>query len=130
MRTPLRTPLRTRLGSQLARFALIGAGSTALNLALLAALHAPLGAQGANVVGLAVSTVANTAANRAWTFQVRGGGGMARQHLQSMLVFALTWALSSGALALLTGFWPHASTTVTVAVVALATQGPRSSGSR
>ncbi len=116
----LSSPLRSPLGGQLARFAVIGAGSTALNLGLLAVLHAPLGAQVANLVGLAVSTVANTAANRAWTFRVRGGDGMARQHLQSMLVFALTWGLSSAALAVLTLGWPHASTAVTVAVVAAA----------
>ena len=112
----LPSPLR----GQLARFAVIGAGSTVLNLSLLAVLHAPLGAQLANLVGLTVSTVANTAANRAWTFGVRGGEGMARHHLQSLVVFALTWGLSSGALGLLASEWPQASTAATVAVVAAA----------
>ena len=112
----LHHPLR----SQLARFAVIGTGSTVLNLALLAVLHAPLGAQLANLVGLTVSTVANTAANRAWTFGVRGGEGMARHHLQSLVVFALTWALSSAALGILASAWPHASTAATVLVVAAA----------
>ncbi len=116
----LRVRLAGPLKGQLVRFAVIGVGSTVLNLALLAALHAPLGAQTANVVALALSTVANTAANRAWTFGLRGGAGLARHHLQSMLVFALTWALSAGALALLAAAVPAPSTAATVAVVALA----------
>ncbi len=116
----LRARLATPLGGQLLRFAAIGAGSTGLNLGLLAALHETLGAQTANIVALALSTVVNTAANRTWTFRLRGGEGMARQHAQSMLVFALTWALSSAALALLAFFSPQPSTTATVAVVAVA----------
>ncbi len=126
--TPLNPPLaasgaagvRPGLRGQLTRFALIGAGSTALNLSVLAVLTAPLGAQPANLVGLVVSTVGNTAANRAWTFQVRGRQRLARQHLQALVVFAFTWACSSAALALLAASWPHASTLTTVAVVAAA----------
>src|SRR6478752_6928698 len=55
---------------QVARFAVIGAGSTVLHLSLLAVLTGPLGVQVANLVGLVISTVANTAANRAWTFEI------------------------------------------------------------
>ncbi len=112
--------LASPLGGQLARFAVIGVGSTALNLGLLALLHAPLGAQAANLVGLVVSTLANTAANRAWTFGVRGSDGLARHHLQGLAVFGLTWGLSSGALVLLTTLDPHAATTAAVLVVAAA----------
>jgi putative flippase GtrA len=108
------------LARQLVRFAVIGVGSTVLNLGLLALLHAPLGVQAANLVGLAVSTVANTAANRAWTFGVRGADGMARHHVQALAVFGLTWALSSGALVLLTALDPQASTVAAVLVVAVA----------
>jgi putative flippase GtrA len=108
------------LRGQLARFAAIGAASTALHLGLLALLTAPLGTQPANLVGLVVSTVGNTAANRLWTFQVRGRDQLARQHLQALVVFALTWACSSLALELLAVAWPHASTVTTVAVVGAA----------
>lgn len=119
MTTPLEPmPLvRHGLRGQLARFAVIGAGSTAVHLGILALLTAPLGAQGANLVGLVVSTVANTAANRAWTFQVRGTDQLARQHLQALVVFAITWVCSSLALELLAVVWPGASTLTTVAVV-------------
>jgi len=105
---------------QVARFAVIGAGSTVLHLSLLAVLTGPLGVQVANLVGLVISTVANTAANRAWTFQLRGREQMGRQHLQALVVFAITWACSSAALELLAVSWPHASTLTTVAAVGLA----------
>jgi putative flippase GtrA len=111
---------RHGLRGQVARFAVIGAGSTAIHLGVLAALTGPVGAQVANLIGLVVSTVANTAANRAWTFQVRGREQMARQHLQALVVFAITWACSSAALELLAVGWPHASTATTVAVVGVA----------
>ena len=88
------------LRGQLVRFAAIGAASTVVHLGLLALLTAPLGTQPANLVGLVVSTVGNTAANRLWTFQVRGRDQLARQHLQALLVFAVTWACSSVALEL------------------------------
>ena len=109
-----------RLRDQVARFAVIGVGSTVIHLGLLAALTGPLGAQVANLVGLVVSTVANTAANRAWTFQVRGTEQMARQHLQALVVFAITWVSSSLALELLAVAWPQASTLTTVVVVGAA----------
>jgi putative flippase GtrA len=121
--TPLESagPLtRHRLRGQVARFAVIGVGSTVLHLGLLAALTGPLGAQVANLVGLVVSTVANTAANRTWTFQVRGTEQMARQHLQALVVFAITWVCSSLALELLAVAWPRASTLTTVVVVGAA----------
>jgi putative flippase GtrA len=125
--TTLATPLepaapltRHRLRGQVARFAVIGLGSTVLHLGLLAMLTGSFGAQMANLVGLVVSTVANTAANRAWTFQVRGTDLMARQHLQALVVFAITWACSSLALELLAVAWPQASTLMTVVVVGAA----------
>ena len=111
---------RLALRGQVARFAVIGFGSTVLHLGLLALLTAPLGAQVANFTGLVISTVVNTAANRAWTFGVRGTDRMARHHLQALVVFGITWATSSGALELLALVWPGASTLVTVAVVAVA----------
>jgi putative flippase GtrA len=125
--TTLVTPLaptapltRHRLRGQVARFAVIGAGSTVLHLGLLAVLTSALGAQVANLVGLVVSTVANTAANRAWTFQIRGTDLMGRQHLQALVVFAITWACSSLALELLAVALPQTSTLTTVVVVGAA----------
>jgi putative flippase GtrA len=43
--------------------------------------------------------VANTAANRRFTFRVRGADGAARHQLQGLVAFFAGLALSSGALA-------------------------------
>lgn len=99
---------------------MIGMVSTALNLGLLAVLIAPLGTQVGNLVALLASTLFNTAANRAWTFQVRGREGMVRHHAQSLLLFGMTWAVTAGALALVGHVSPHASTEVQVLAVAIA----------
>ena len=120
LESPSAALARHGLRGQVARFAVIGAGSTVLHLGLLALLTGSVGAQVANLVGLVVSTVVNTAANRAWTFQVRGTNQMARQHLQALVVFAITWVCSSAALELLAVAWPQASTLTTVAVVGVA----------
>ncbi len=111
---------RTRLRGQLVRFAGIGAASTVVHLGLLALLQQSLGAQLANLTALVVATVGNTAANRAWTFGVRGTHRLAHHHLQSLSVFALTWGSSGGALALLAHLWPGAATWLSVTVVAAA----------
>jgi putative flippase GtrA len=47
-----------------------------------------------------VTTIANTAANRRFTFAVTGPGA-ARNQLQGLLVFGVGWAISAGSLALL-----------------------------
>src|SRR6266545_6817022 len=71
-----------RLGRDLVRFALVGVASTLAYLVLYLALRAPLGAQGANGAALLATAVANTAANRRWTFSVRGAVGALRHQLQ------------------------------------------------
>jgi putative flippase GtrA len=45
--------------------------------------------------------VGNTAANRRLTFRVRGRDGLVRHHVRGALVFVLTLALTTGALAVL-----------------------------
>jgi len=52
-----------------------------------------LAAQAANALALALSAVANTAANRRFTFGVRGRAGLLRQHGMGALVFILTLGL-------------------------------------
>ena len=106
---------------QLGRFAAVGVVSTVLHLGLFAALSAPLGsAQAANLLALLVATVANTALNRRWTFQVRGSGA-ARHQAQGLAVFGLTWLLTAGALVMLHVADAAPDTAVQTAVVAGAT---------
>ncbi|MFI6447551.1 GtrA family protein [Kitasatospora sp. NPDC050543] len=98
-----------RVTRQLPVFAIIGSISTVAYLGLYAALQPLTGAQAANLIALLVTAVANTAANRRFTFQVRGSEGAARHQLQGLVAFAAGLALSSGALALVHLASPHAS---------------------
>jgi len=90
-----------RLGRQLPRFAAIGVVSTLAYLVLYWLLRSQASAMVANAVALLASAVANTAANRRWTFGVRGGRARLRHHLEGLAVFGLGLALTSGALWLL-----------------------------
>ncbi len=94
-----------RLPGQLLRFAVIGGVSTAAYLGLYLLLR-PLGAQTANLIALLATAVANTAANRRFTFATRGSGGWWQHQAGGLVVFFLGLGLTSGSLALL-----HATTT-------------------
>ncbi|MEU1624151.1 bifunctional glycosyltransferase family 2/GtrA family protein [Streptomyces sp. NPDC020096] len=89
------------LARQLAGFAVIGGLSTAANAALFATFRLGLGTQQANALALLLCTVANTAANRRFTFGVRGRDRAARHQAQGLVVFAIGLALTSGSLAAL-----------------------------
>jgi glycosyltransferase involved in cell wall biosynthesis len=86
-----------------ARFMGIGVLSTLAYAVLFVALRPLLGAAGANAAALALTAIANTAANRRLTFRVRGRAHLLRHHLRGALVFVLTLALTNGALAVLHG---------------------------
>ena len=90
-----------RVGRQLPSFSAIGVVSTLAYLALYWLLRTQASAMVANAVALLASAVANTAANRRWTFGVRGGRARLRHHLEGLAVFGLGLALTSGALWLL-----------------------------
>lgn len=110
---------RRGLSGQLVRFAVIGVASTLLNLVLFALLDQLMGRQLANFLALVVCTVINTAANRFFTFGVRGSQGHARVQLQSLALLGVTWAATALALVVLHRLAPDASTlwaTVTVAI--------------
>ena len=103
-REPLepRTPgVPAGLFRQLVRFAAVGVVSTPAYLLLFVSLRGGLGAQGANLVALLLTTIANTAANRRFTFGVRGRRGAGRHQFEGLIVFGLGLALTSGSLALL-----------------------------
>jgi putative flippase GtrA len=109
-----RIPLARELGpaaapsfnSQVLRFAAIGVASTAAYALLYLALRPLLAAQPANALALLVTAVANTAANRRFTFAVRGRAGVARHQTQGLAVFALALGLTSGSIALLHALAP------------------------
>ena len=99
----LRGVARLAAASTLARFLGIGVASTAAFAFLYLLLVGPIGAVAANAVALALTAVANTAANRRLTFGLRGRDALVRHHVRGAAVFVLTLALSSGALAVLHG---------------------------
>ena len=112
-------PQPNRLLNQAVRFATIGIASTLAYLMLFVLLRGPLGVQGANFVALLTTAIANTAANRRFTFRVRGTGAVVRQHVEGLLVFGIGLALTSGALAMLHAATdPHRGIELIVLVIA------------
>ncbi len=105
---------------QLARFAAIGVASTVANLVLFLALRGLMGAIAANVLALLLCAVANTAANRRFTFGVRGRERAATHQFQGLVVFAIGLLLTTGSLALLGVLAPGVHTAVEVAVIVAA----------
>ncbi len=101
--TDLRGVARLLVAGPVARFMAIGVLSTLAYALLYVALHPLLGAAGANAAALALTAVGNTAANRRVTFGVRGREDLVRHHVRGAIVFVLTLALTSGALAVLHG---------------------------
>jgi putative flippase GtrA len=86
---------------QLPSFAAIGVLSTLAYLALFWVLRSVTGAMAANAIALGVTAVANTAANRRFTFGVSGRHRRLRQHLEGLVVFGIGLAFTTGALGLL-----------------------------
>jgi putative flippase GtrA len=105
---------------QAVRFGAIGVVSTAAYLALFVATHGWLGAQAANLLALLVTALGNTAANRRFTFGMRGRGNATRHHVEGFIVFAIALAVTSGSLILLHGIDPHPHRLVELAVLVLA----------
>jgi putative flippase GtrA len=65
--------------------------------------------QMANFLALLITAIANTWANRRFTFGVTGSRGILGHQLRGLLVFGLAWLFTSGALLLVNSLWPVAS---------------------
>ena len=111
---------RLRFATPITRFLTIGVVSTIAYALLYLVLKAPLGATGANALALAITAVANTQANRRFTFRITGRKDLARQHAAGAVVYALALALTDAALALLHDVKPHPATILEVAVLVAA----------
>jgi putative flippase GtrA len=99
----LRGVARLLAAGPVARFMGVGAVSTLAYVALYLLLRTGTGADAANAIALAVTAIGNTAANRRFTFGVRGRRGLPREIGLGTVVFLLTLGLTSGALAVLHG---------------------------
>lgn len=103
-REPLVPGVQRGLVGQLVRFAVVGVLSTVAFALLYWALRPALGSQTANLAALLTTAIANTAANRAFTFGVRGRAGAGLHHLQGLLIFLIGWGLTAASLAALHTF--------------------------
>ncbi len=110
---------------QAVRFAGVGVLSPVAYLVLFLVLHPLFGAQLANFAALLITAIGNTAANRRFTFGVRGSKAVARHHVEGLIVFAVALAITSGSLAGLHAIAEHpgkvVETTVLVAANLIAT---------
>ncbi|WP_081998452.1 bifunctional glycosyltransferase family 2/GtrA family protein [Sinomonas humi] len=107
------------LFGQLVRFGAIGVASTLAYAALYLLGRALMGAQAANFVALLITAIANTAANRRFTFGVLGAERLARHHFEGLIVFGIGWALTAGALAWMNSL-PHPSQWLELGILTVA----------
>ncbi|MEV5571800.1 bifunctional glycosyltransferase family 2/GtrA family protein [Spirillospora sp. NPDC052269] len=93
---------------QLPSFAVIGVVSTVAQLVLYALLRFLLPVVAANVVSYFLAAVANTTANRRFTFGVRGRRRAVRHQLEGGVAFLAGLFISTAGLATLNAVFPHA----------------------
>lgn len=108
------------LTRQIVRFVAVGVASTLAYLLLFFLFRLGVGAQAANFLTLAITAVANTAANRRLTFGIRGREGVARHQVQGFGIFLLGLAITSGSLTALSSVSPEPSVPVEIVVLVLA----------
>ncbi len=117
---PELTGVPAGMAGQVIRFVSVGVASTIAFALLYLLLHTHVGAQTANFLALAITAVLNTAANRRFTFGVRGRTGLVRHHLFGWAVFLFGWAVTAGSLAALHLAVPDSSRGVELAVLIIA----------
>lgn len=98
-----RTPPVDDFGRQTVSFAIVGLVSTAVSLALYLLLRDEVGPLWANAIGLTATAVANSWANRRWTFRRRSGAGRWWHTIGALVLFAVTLAVSTAGLLLVRG---------------------------
>jgi putative flippase GtrA len=117
---PLADGVPPGLPRQLGRFAVIGALSTVAYILIYLLLRQTTGAQLANALALLITAIANTAANRRFTFGTRGRDRAVRHQAEGLVVFGIGLGVSSGSLALLHALVPHPSTAAELAALVAA----------
>jgi glycosyltransferase involved in cell wall biosynthesis len=116
----LRGIVRLLAGRPVPRFLAIGVLSTIAYAALYLLLRAWIGPDASNAIALAVTAVANTQANRRFTFRVTGRDGLVRQHAAGAIVYLLALALTAGSLEVVQNVDPHPARALEVAVLMVA----------
>jgi glycosyltransferase involved in cell wall biosynthesis/putative flippase GtrA len=119
-RRPFEPPRPPGFFGQVIRFGVVGVLSTAAFALLYLVLQDVMASQAANFVALLVTTIANTWANRRFTFGERGRPDAVKHQFQGLIVFGIAWAMTSGSLVLLNGVAPHASAQAELIVLTIA----------
>ena len=119
-RPPFGPPTPPTFFGQVVRFLAVGLLSTAA-YALLYLLFSPvMSGFAANFLALLITAIANTAANRRFTFGVRGRSRVMLHQFQGLIVFLMAWVITSGSLLELHAINPDASTTTDLIVLMFA----------
>jgi putative flippase GtrA len=105
---------------QLWRFGAIGLCSTAAYALGYWLLHPLVPATVDNALMLLATAITNTAANRRFTFGVRGSSGAAGDHVAGLVAFGLALAVTNLSIAALQAVRPHASAATELAVLVAA----------
>ncbi|MFD7847850.1 glycosyltransferase [Nocardia sp. NPDC059764] len=119
-REPLVEGVPLGMVGQLVRFGIVGVTSTLAYLLLYVLLQGITGAQAANFLALLMTAVGNTAANRAFTFGVRGSNQAVSHHFQGLAIFGVGLALTSGSLFALHDRAPDAAVHLELVVLVVA----------
>jgi glycosyltransferase involved in cell wall biosynthesis/putative flippase GtrA len=119
-REPLVPGVPRGMVGQMVRFGIVGIASTLAYALLYLVLHPAMGAQAANLTALLLTAIANTAANRAFTFRIRGRTGVARHQVHGLLVFTFCLAITSGSLFVLHRFDPTVDKVTELSVLVVA----------
>lgn len=101
-------------------FATIGVVSTLAYVALYSFLRPFMDAAAANAVALVATAIGNTAANRRFTFAVRGRAGMARDQVAGLVALGAALVLTSASIAALGFVAPSASHAIEVVILVAA----------
>ena len=116
-------PGRGRRGSVWVQLVLFGGFGVVFNVlygVLYLLLRLVLGPMWANAVALVLSTVSSTAANRRFTFEVRGPRHVVRHHSLGLTLLALGLGVTSGSLWLLEASTENPTRLAELAVLGLA----------
>jgi putative flippase GtrA len=119
-REPLVPGVPHGMVGQMVRFGIVGVASTLAYALLYLVLHPVMGAQAANLTALLLTAIGNTAANRAFTFGIRGRTDAARHQFHGLLVFGFGLALTSGSLFVLHRFCPDVDKVIELSVLVVA----------
>jgi len=107
----------TALSRQMLLFTTIGIASTVAYAIIYALLRVFASALIANVLALVMTSVANTAANRRFTFGVRVGNGFWQDQLAGTGALGVAIVMTTAAIAVLHGIAPRAGLAAEIALL-------------